>query len=190
MKYKDIDQKYTELVSKYLAAGYIINSATMAGSEGENASIDLTKAGKVVRVLVGGFTELNDCYLQGVEIVEGMVVEDIVPHCEGSRQTIWNNRLKVISRQRYYEVGRNRNTGRKFYGTREAAKRADKLRSQRRHIYNVPNTKDLTKIGRKIAERIVRDKFKAKRIAADDIRVFKSGKSYAVVYKNNTYRLH
>lgn len=190
MKYKDIDQKYTELVSKYLAAGYIINSATMASSEGENASIDLTKDGKMVRVLVGSFVELNDYYLQGVEIVEGVVVEDIVPHCEGSWQTIWNSRLKVVSRQRYYEVGRNRNTGRKFYGTREAAKRADKLRGQRRYINKVSDTRDLTQIGLKVAERIAREKFKARRISYKDLRVSKTGRGYIVVYKNNTYRLH
>ena len=189
MKYKDIDQKYTELVSKYLAAGYIINSATMAGNEGERASIDLTKDGEIVRVLVTDFRD-SETSLDGTEIIEGKVVEDIEPHHEGCWKNIWNKQLQVISRQRYYEIGENRKTCRKFYGTQEEANRAAKLRGHRRYIKKVSDTRDLTQIGLKVAERIIREKFKARRISYGDIRITKTGKGYVVVYKNNTYRLH
>lgn len=190
MRYKDIDQKYTELVNKYLTAGYIINSATMAGNEGERASIDLTKDGEIVRVLVVEFRESEKNFLKGTEIIEGRVVEDIEPHHEGGWQNIWNNRLQVISRQRYYEIGENRKTCRKFYGTQEEANRAVELRRHRRYIKKMSDTQDLTQIGLKVAERIIREKFKARRIAYKDIRITKTGKDYVVVYKNNTYRLH
>lgn len=189
MIYKDINQKYTELVSKYLAAGYLINSATMSGSQGETASIDLTNGTQIVRLTIKTFYDMDD-YLDGVEIVEGRVVESIEPHNEGDRQTIWNDRLDVMSCQRYYEVGENRKTRRKFYGTQEEANRAAKLRGHRRYIKKVSDTRDLTQIGLKVAERIILEKFKARRISYGDIRVSKTGKSYIVVYKNNTYRLH
>lgn len=189
MIYKDINQKYTELVSKYLAAGYLINSATMSGSQGETASIDLTNGTQIVRLTIKTFYDMDD-YLDGVEIIEGRVVESIEPHNEGGRQTIWNDRLDVMSCQRYYEVGENRKTRRKFYGTQEEANRAANLRGHRRYIKKVSDTRDLTQIGLKVAERIIREKFKARRISYEDIRITKTGKGYVVVYKNNTYRLH
>lgn len=189
MKYKDINQKYTELVSKYLAAGYLINSATMSGSQGETASIDLTNGTQIVRLTIKTFYDMDD-YLDGVEIVEGRVVESIEPHNEGGRQTIWNDRLDVMSCQRYYEVGENRKTRRKFYGTLEAAKQARKIHYDRWTRNQMSNSKDLTKIGKEIGKRIVREKFKVKRVCECDIKVSKTDRTYIVVYKNNTYRLH
>ena len=42
MKYAEINKRYTEIVSEYISKGYILNTATMAGSQGEIASVDLT----------------------------------------------------------------------------------------------------------------------------------------------------
>lgn len=35
MKYIDINKRYTEIVTEYMARGYIINTRTMSGSQGE-----------------------------------------------------------------------------------------------------------------------------------------------------------
>ena len=50
MKYIDINQKFTAKVAEYIAKGYTINTATMSGSQGEVAHVDLTDGKQVVRV--------------------------------------------------------------------------------------------------------------------------------------------
>lgn len=57
MKYADINKRYTEIVSEYMAAGYTLNSSTMSGSQGEIASIDLTDGKAIIRVLVSRFND-------------------------------------------------------------------------------------------------------------------------------------
>lgn len=52
MKYIDINQKFTAKVAEYIAKGYTINTATMSGSQGEVAHVDLTDGKQVVRVLL------------------------------------------------------------------------------------------------------------------------------------------
>ena len=42
MKFIDINRKFTAAVSSYMAQGYYINAASMSGSQGEIAHIDLT----------------------------------------------------------------------------------------------------------------------------------------------------
>ena len=42
MTYADINKMFTAEVSKYLARGYHFNTASMSGSQGETAQVDLT----------------------------------------------------------------------------------------------------------------------------------------------------
>ena len=43
MKYIDINQRFTAKVAEYIAKGYTINTATMSGSQGEVAHVDLAR---------------------------------------------------------------------------------------------------------------------------------------------------
>lgn len=52
MTYADINKVFTAEVNKYLERGYHFNTATMRGSQGEIAHIDLTDGAEVVRVLL------------------------------------------------------------------------------------------------------------------------------------------
>lgn len=56
MKFIDINRKFTAAVSSYMAQGYYINAASMSGSQGEIAHIDLTDGKQIVRVLLDSFT--------------------------------------------------------------------------------------------------------------------------------------
>ena len=38
MKYIEINRKYSEVVSSYLVNGYVINTSTMDGSQGDRAT--------------------------------------------------------------------------------------------------------------------------------------------------------
>lgn len=97
MKYIDINQKFTAKVAEYIAKGYTINTATMSGSQGEVAHVDLTDGRQVVRVLLDSFTEYDSFNsLSGLEIVVGTPADKVVPYDTARYNTIWNNRLEVI----------------------------------------------------------------------------------------------
>ena len=66
MKYADINCRFTEIVAEWLAKGYSINTASMSGSQGETAKIDLTDGKEIVRILVDRFSD----YAANVEGVE------------------------------------------------------------------------------------------------------------------------
>lgn len=106
MKYIDINQKFTAKVAEYIAKGYTINTATMSGSQGEVAHVDLTDGKQVVRVLLDSFTEYDSFNsLSGLEIVVGAPADKVVPYDTARHNTIWNNRLEVIESERFYEIG-------------------------------------------------------------------------------------
>ena len=106
MKYIDINKKFTAKVAEYIAKGYTINTATMSGSQGEVAHVDLTDGKQVVRVLLDSFTEYDSFNsLSGLEIVVGTPADKVVPYDTARYNTIWNNRLEVIESERFYEIG-------------------------------------------------------------------------------------
>lgn len=61
MKYIDINQRFTAKVAEYIAKGYTINTATMSGSQGEVAHVDLTDGKQVVRVLLAVYRVRQLC---------------------------------------------------------------------------------------------------------------------------------
>ncbi len=189
MKYADINKKYTATVAEYLANGYTINTKTMSGSQGDYAHIDLTDGTEVVRIMVDTFHEWNDISLDGLEIVVGRADSEVVPNSENDYHTLWNTKLDIISRERFYDIGADRRHG-KFYGTMEEATAAQQLKIQR-YIAKRRDSKseDITPKAMEIAKRIIRREFKVKRICETDVKISKTGKSYTVSYKNKCYRL-
>lgn len=104
MKYIDINRKFTETVSSYIAQGYIINTASMSGSQGEIAHIDLTDGKQIVRVLLDSFTEWEDYnQLEGLKLVVGIAADNVKPNDNQRGDVIWNNRLDVISCEKFYK---------------------------------------------------------------------------------------
>lgn len=132
MKYIDINQKFTAKVAEYIAKGYTINTATMSGSQGEVAHVDLTDGKQVVRVLLDSFTEYDSFNsLSGLEIVVGTPADKVVPYDTVRYNTIWNNRLEVIESERFYEIGSSKRRGNTFYGTKAEAEQAEALSVER-----------------------------------------------------------
>ena len=192
MKFEYINRCFTEIVSGYIGKGYTINATTMAGSQGELSKIDLTDGKEIIRVLVEEFSETWDYWLEVVEIVVGRAPSDTVPNTNKDFQTIWNSRLEVIERHRYYKLGENRRarTG-AWYGTEAEAQAASDARFKRYRYKNTGReTTNLTHIGREIAKRIVRREFGVKRISEADIRVSKCRGTYTVGYRGKFYTLH
>ena len=190
MKYADINKRYTETVSEYLARGYTINTRTMTGSQGDYAHIDLTDGTEVVRIMVDTFHEWTDTSLDGLEIVVGRADSEVIPNSENDYHTLWNNKLEIISKERFYEIGEDRRHG-KFYGTLEQATAAHQVKFQRYIIKRQDNkANDISPRVMEIAKRVIRRKFGVKRICEADITIAKYNGAYTIGYKGKACRLH
>ena len=190
MKYADINKKYTAIIAEYLANGYTINTRTMSGSQGDYAHIDLTNGSEVIRIMVDTFHDWTDISLEGLEIIVGRADSEVEPNSENDYHTLWNTKLDIISRERFYEIGADRRHG-KFYGTLEEATAAQQLKVQRyiaKHQDSKPE--DITARAMEIAKRIIRREFKVKRINEAKVTVTKRNGTYAINYNGKVYRLH
>lgn len=186
MKYADINRRYTEIVAKYIGKGYTINTASMGGSQGETCKIDLTNDTEIVRIMVDTFSDFENC-LDGVEIIVGKVTDDdIHPHSNSGWTIIWNNRLEVISTERYYKIGQDSN----YYGTQDEAKAASAIRLKRYIAReSTRQTKNITDKAMGIAKRIIRREFSIKRICEADVNVIRYDNAYVISYRGKNYRL-
>ena len=189
MKYADINRRFTEIVAEWLAKGYSINTASMSGSQGETAKIDLTDGREIVRILVDRFSDYA-ANVEGVEIIVGKALDaDVRPNNNDNWATLWNNRLEVLQQERFFKIGENRVSGTQ-YGTEAEAKAAAELRLKR-YIAKEWSSKSKTFTGEaiEIAKRVIRRKFGANRIATAYVMVFKYDNAYCVSYRDRTYRL-
>ena len=124
--YVDINKRFTEIVSEYIAVGFVMNTASMNGSEGEISKVDLTDGKEILRVLVRRFDDCENLYsLTGVEITVGRVPESdrMTPHDGSNWFTPWNNHLNQLRQERFFQI-REGQRGGKFYGTRQEAEAA------------------------------------------------------------------
>lgn len=143
MKYAEINRRVTEIVAEYIRRGYSINTATMEGSQGEVASIDLTDCESIIRISVQRFWFKDDLYNDGYEIIVGEADSGIRAHQPAGRmyETIWNNKLNVIRRDEFYEIGKTH--GRPaWFGSRDEAITADNVRVNRYARRYEPVSKD------------------------------------------------
>lgn len=192
MKFADINKVFTAEVNKYLERGYHFNTATMRGSQGEIAHIDLTDGAEVVRVLLRTFTEGWD--KQGVELIAGRVLEKehISPDAdENHADTIWNDRLEQISIQRYYEVN-GYGDYKKFYGTAADAEAVSKVRMRRYAQRPDRRNKDMTNAKTiKIAVPFIRRKLGIKNVDKKRIEVFRTpDHRYIISYRGTGYQVN
>ena len=171
MKFIDINREFTAAASSYMAQGYYINAGTMGGSQGEVAHIDLTDGKQIVRVLLDSFTEWEDYnQLEGLKLVVGIVADNVKPNDNQRCDVIWNNRLDVISCEKFYKLSSNRDDS-VFYGTREEATAADEKAST-------------------LVKEFVRRKFGLKRVVVSNIQITKQSGVYTVTYNQHSAQLH
>ena len=192
MKFADINKMFTAEVSKYLARGYHFNTASMSGSQGEIAKVDLTNGTEIIRVLLRTFTEGWD--KQGVELIAGRVLEKehVSPDAdENHADTIWNDRLEQISIQRYYEVN-GYGDYKKFYGTAADAEAVSKVRMRRYAQCPSRQNKDMTNAQTiKIAVPFIRRKLGIKNVDKSCIEVFRTPDyRYIISYRGTGYQLN
>ena len=100
--YADINRDFSAIVAEYIAKGYIINTGTMSGSQGEVAHVDLTDDKEIIRVvLMYNFIPWPE---KEYTIIVGRARPNAVPNLRMTEaDTIWNNELEVLSSTAYAE---------------------------------------------------------------------------------------
>ena len=190
MKYTDINRKFTAVVSSYLAQGYIINTASMSGSQGEVTHIDLTDGKQIVRVLLDDFTEWEDFNrMEGLKLMVGISTDDVKPNSTEHGEAIWNERLEVISCEKFYLLSSNRDDS-AFYGTREDAAAAAEKRFERYCRRDCRIKKHLSEKASPLVKEFVRRKFGVKRVVMSNIQITKQSGVYTVTYNQHSAQLH
>lgn len=98
MKYAEVNKRFSEIVVEYIGKGYVINTGTMGGSQGEIARVDLTDGSEIIRVYADTFADYENM-VEGVEVVVGRAEKCVEPN-EKNTARIWNDRVEIISRER------------------------------------------------------------------------------------------
>ena len=181
MKYSDINKMFTTEVNKYLARGYRFNTASMNGSQGELAKVDVTNGTEIIRIVARTFSKEWD--KQGVELFVGRVAEKegIRPDVAYCVNTIWNGRLEQVSSQRFYEVSGYGDPD-KFYGTEADAEAVSKVRKAE----DMTNAETI-----KIAVRFIRRKLGIKNVDKKRIEVFRTPDHRHIInYRGKAYHLN
>lgn len=192
MKYADINRRYTEIVAEYISKGYAINTATMSGSQGEVAKVDLTNGKEIVRVMLNTFFNHGDLWLEGIELAVGRCTDSTVPNSSNDYNTFWSSNSEIIFSEKFFEIG-SKHSREKFYGTEEEAANAREIYFQRARVRGYRSSTpevDITERALEIAKRIATTRLGVRRIRRCDLRIVNRGGKYTVYYGQKSYRLH
>lgn len=199
MTFKDINARFTEIVAEYISKGWRINAGTMSGSQGEIAHIDLTDGASIIRVVAESFTDYKN-QTEGVEIKVGRSTDKVKADGQRDLATIWNNRLEIICAEKFYQIGRERRDGSKFYGSKEEAEKAMAVRFERYEKHRAQETKEFPEAAKKVVLSFVKRQPKHKGVKIGEIesvyRVTRkslfndsTSNAYYVKVRGNVFRL-
>ena len=187
MKYAEINRRFTDKVNEYLTNGYIINSTTMHGSQGEVAKVDLTNNKEIIRVMI------NECWYnhyeyKGYEIYVGRAIKgNRCINAYGSCNTIWNNELVEISSEKYYQADYYKDKD--WFVTEEEIKK-NSIKCNERIKNRWSFSKPVSDKAKDIALKYVRKQPKCSRARKESIRMIKNeNNKYHIYYKNYCWEL-
>ena len=187
MKYAEINKKFTDKVNEYLNKGYIINSATMTGSQGEVAKVDLTNGKEIIRVMI------DECWYgcysdyKGYEIYVGKAINtEHKIHSYGSFEKIWNNELIEIFSEKYYKADRYRHKD--WFVTEEEIRHISK-KWEERIVNRWSSSTSLPDKAKDIALKYVRKQPKCSRARKESVQIIKNTDGYFISYRNHYWKL-
>ena len=192
MKYAEINNLFTQTVAEYLGKGYTINTASMGGSQGEVAKVDLTNGKEIVRVMLNTFFNHGDLWLEGIELAVGRCTDSTVPNSSNDYNTFWSSNSEIIYSEKFFEIG-SKHSCEKFYGTEEEATNAKEIYFQRARARGYRSSTpevDITDKALEIAKRVATTRLGVRRIRRCDLRIVNQGGKYTVYYGQKRYRLH
>jgi hypothetical protein len=112
MKFTEINAIFSQKVAEKLNAGYVLNTNTMGGSQGDIAFVDLRKGDEVIRVRLHRemFSKIVDekTHIWGnyIAITVGKSNDERVIANKGydGYATIWNNQLEVLEERVFWQM--------------------------------------------------------------------------------------
>lgn len=113
MKFESINAIYSQKVAALIAEGYTINTATMGGSQGDIAAIDLRRGTDVLRVRLHkemAYTWKDENFWgDNITLTVGRCTDEQVIKATGlnTYMTIWNNRLETVEERVFWIMGRD-----------------------------------------------------------------------------------
>ena len=189
MTQNDIHRAFTDKVSELLAQGFQINPATMGGSQGEIAHIDLRRGTEVLRVLLeseSGFGRDPDC----LRLTVGRCTEDIGRASFGSHSIVWNERLEIL-----FEIKFARITP-EFFTDMETGRHITEKRFERWKSKKTPSRRQMGDAYKVAALKYIRRQPRMKTCKLQDIgrmtrTTLKDGRAcFKIEARCNTYYLH
>lgn len=173
MKYADINAIFTAKVAEYIGNGYVINSTTMAGHQGEIAKVDLRNDHEIIRIWFGtAYRNFRD----GLTVMVGRTTDEryLQPMTSRRSDTIWTNDLEVIEERTFWQM-QKRYRGIDFYVEGEAGEKAIDLhekRCEQRFFVQHPQ-RDFTGVEKKMVSAVKRHLNKSSFKVANIKRVWK-----------------
>lgn len=191
MKMNDIEKRFTEITSEYIAKGFTF-SQTMSGHQGEIMKVDLTDGNKIIRVRLDRLSEHSDDYMYNYYGVELIVESFEMPKYIDTFTTPWNGRGTEIFRAAYYSFsGRDRDEN-TFYTADKDEIKAAQDKHYARHEAKRVSDKELNNDA---AKKIVlswlnrQPKCKSKRLSDINRIVKRNSGVYAIYLNNNDYHI-
>lgn len=189
MRYAEINKMFTEKVAEYLANGYVINTGSMNGSQGNIASVDLTDGKDIVIVM------LDRCHkewVDGVKLSVGCVKDDYRGEPNTNRMpTIWHSDLDIIFEDSFYLAGIKADD---WYVSEDELDEVMKIEAKRWEACYSPSTKTFDDRANKIAVNYVKRQPKCKTAKASEIKVTREErrdgrKKFMIRYKDHAWVL-
>jgi hypothetical protein len=196
MKSNFLDSEITKFASGYIANGYMINTATMSGSDGTNR-VDFRKGNKFIRIWI----DRTSSYSYNKELERKYEYwNDIFVLRIGYKElknpitdTVWSSDLAISYEQPYYKIGHDRYNEGAYTDDFEEVKHWMAVHYPRLNAKSRKDTiVDYTDIDRlKIGFKIVKKMPKTKSIHLENIKCVTRGRDYNgkleyTVYYNTT----
>jgi hypothetical protein len=168
----DLNRLFTEKVTELIAQGYVINTGSMRGSQGEIAKVDLRKGDEIIRVMMLHNSRWSSGYdYNGIfEIIVSRNTDRILDNWD---DTLWSHHMEAISQIELARVSNNH-----FVSLEEAREMVNK-RNARWRAKRKPNRKVLGEAYKSIALRYVQRQPRMKSCKLSEI------ESVAHVYKEH-----
>lgn len=188
MRYAEINKRFTDTVTEYIDKGYTINTASMSGSQGEIAHVDLTDGAEIIRINLE--KQCGFCGPDYIELTVGRCTDKVKPNDCRDRITFWTSHMEVLRSERFY-ILYDRSDYETVYGTKEEAEKIrDKMIQRYRNHDDGPIVKDYSSnpAAVKIAKRYLKRTLHKTRINYP-VTIRKRGNKFVIGYRDATFVL-
>lgn len=163
-----IEMAYTNVVADYLKRGYVINTKTSSGSQGEVHKIDFRDGSDVYRIVLLHIQDYDAPDNIGQMIIRVLKYTDVNMHTD----ILWTDKGTTIAETIFYLVAERCNEHKEVYSTDiEVAKNAERIRIERcrRKAYTPIRFIKFTKAQQKVVKEILKNHAGYKTVAATKI---------------------